>query len=1465
MTSRILAALLVAAEGYTPVCTSTGKTLTSAQVNTVMNADWNLPAVVSDALDCIRTLQSMQTAKHTEVKTLRKDIASNLISSISQASSGFSAKKMQINSDADTLKGEAQRLAQQLKNAKDRYGQQMQQMRAAVDGVRDGQVEAVQGEKQSIKSYFEKLKGDVAKEKNDVLGDNAASSANNPVNELVNTRQTQANGRLTSLNTKIDKLNTESTEAVAEFEGEVKEDSTTVENMISGFNTALQQSENKLGELKSDVDEQSGKTTTLMENLDEEVKKRETALAEVAENAKLKDEQFIQSMEQGNLATAQETLSGYSTTAQGKTDQYIANLNTATQTLEADVQAKIQALDNRKDQFDTELETKLTAAEGKIGSLTDELVTEADREKAFPRKAENELAKLETEAMDQFNDVRQGSINYFKDLNTEYLQKAKDLGTESIDALDGQVRKYVDEDKKQAAAAERASQQAATSAIDDLIEKRTSLAAVQENIGGLNEQANGVDSRIKRLDTQIKRTGDTVAAQAEANRKKIELDAKKVSVAAKKELSKMKRKITSAHKSANKVLSRAEKEMSNDFENTARKLQRKLDKELTRTRAGAQKVEDLGKRMTDKMSLKTADIDRKIGVVLKALPKVEADVQLFKTTANSGIGEMENEATTAMGNADAVVDTYLANLRDAAAAAVKATKDSVDPLEKANQQKLSDAQKHFQTAVYEIKNTTKGYVDAATDALLEAEQKVRENNVSIEEFPQNLDDAYQLAEENATGAFNALKSAIETQDGQLLTEADTLGNEVDSAVGTVRQRAEEDMKSADETLEEELTRASTVVGKHLTGLKEVEAQGRSLEHKADHLDRHAMILHGMLKEAEQRAAAQKKQVGSEVEQLTKDADEQTKAAEDANADIERHMDTVGQAAENAGNKAVSEAGASISSSLEEGKKETDGAVAGAAETVDKNEAKGNSDMQSFEETADKELTGAGKTVKTLEGDIRGEEKRERKTEEEINATSETINNLLKEQSSAFEAEMQQLGEQLQLAVGGDSEKLQDLMQVLQNIRQDTQTAVEKQSNEDTVFLSDLIKDARQKLKDVEDRVGEAELKANNFAATVSGESAAVDKSMEKAEQVSGEYQKKVADVKKSYVQKIGEERRARQEQVGGITSQMQSEFKKSWEMMREVERVGTGPMGIIGPAFDLKIGKLNLAEEKMDRQLRESINLEQYQDESKLKEVAGIIDNAKAEEQKITTWREGTEKAQKAFQDMVVTSFRKLGVMVDLSELDMARAKAEEEWAVQEQMRHLKSALGDQMRDLSAVAEQRLAALAARSGKEIAELMKNEELTAEERAAALAKIKEAARQRSQEIVEQDGHMKLEQDTMARKLTIAGDEVEQFMSRIASLEGHAAPGGQLKKVMGRIKTLLDEANEKTAAVGAPPAALAELGDASAEKEAELQAGLHVLQNGDAAGLLKVASEESERMIREDQSWKGELAKLPHALS
>merc|ERR1719440_2490619 len=161
--------------------------------------------------------------------------------------------------------------------------------------------------------------------------------------------------------------------------------------------------------------------------------------------------------------------------------------------------------------------------------------------------------------------------------------------------------------------------------------------------------------------------------------------------------------------------------------------------------------------------------------------------------------------------------------------------------------------------------------------------------------------------------------------------------------------------------------------------------------------------------------------------------------------------------------------------------------------------------------------------------------------------------------------------------------------------------------------------------------------------------------------------------------------------------------------------------------------------------------------------------------------------------------------MLDLSELNMARAKAEEEWAVEEQERHLRASLGAEITDLSQVAESRLASLAARSGKEIAELMKDAELTAAERAAKLAKIKEDARARAQEIVAQDGHMKLEQDTMSRKLTIASDDVEQFIMRIASLEGKALPDGQLNTVMGRIKGLLDDANEKT---GALPSALVE---------------------------------------------------------
>ena len=47
-------------------------------------------------------------------------------------------------------------------------------------------------------------------------------------------------------------------------------------------------------------------------------------------------------------------------------------------------------------------------------------------------------------------------------------------------------------------------------------------------------------------------------------------------------------------------------------------------------------------------------------------------------------------------------------------------------------------------------------------------------------------------------------------------------------------------------------------------LGQVVTEGASLDHQADHLDRHAMILHGMLQEARQKAEAVQASMGAQV-------------------------------------------------------------------------------------------------------------------------------------------------------------------------------------------------------------------------------------------------------------------------------------------------------------------------------------------------------------------------------------------------------------------------------------------------------------------------------------------------------------------------------------------------------------------------------------------------------------------------
>merc|ERR1719213_358534 len=134
---------------------------------------------------------------------------------------------------------------------------------------------------------------------------------------------------------------------------------------------------------------------------------------------------------------------------------------------------------------------------------------------------------------------------------------------------------------------------------------------------------------------------------------------------------------------------------------------------------------------------------------------------------------------------------------------------------------------------------------------------------------------------------------------------------------------------------------------------------------------------------------------------------------------------------------------------------------------------------------------------------------------------------------------------------------------------------------------------------------------------------------------------------------------------------------------------------------------------------------------------------------------------------MAVQEFRRLGTELDLSSLEEAEARALQQWAVREQTAQLAALLGDEFHDLDAAAKKRLAALAARSGKEIAKLMKNGDPAAAAR--ALEKIQDAAKREAQKILMDQKKMELE----AAPAPPAGLEtvVERVKRLIMEVEKH----------------------------------------------------------------------------------------------
>lgn len=212
----------------------------------------------------------------------------------------------------------------------------------------------------------------------------------------------------------------------------------------------------------------------------------------------------------------------------------------------------------------------------------------------------------------------------------------------------------------------------------------------------------------------------------------------------------------------------------------------------------------------------------------------------------------------------------------------------------------------------------------------------------------------------------------------------------------------------------------------------------------------------------------------------------------------------------------------------------------------------------------------------------------------------------------------------------------------------------------------------------------------------------------------------------------------------------------------------------IGAQVGYSIGRLALDYEEMDKKYDNMVANEQYRDANAIINIKKKDASWKHAIEETDKWKKGTVETSDAWRGKVQRYFAALGHELDMTSLEVDEQKAMEEWAINDLQQELNKKLGAEMEGISALAQSRIAALAESAGKEIAAIMADESLTAEEKAKKIAEVRKRAHAMVLEIIKADARNALEEKHMARHLEVSIKDVEAAMSRIANLEQPTTP-------------------------------------------------------------------------------------------
>lgn len=1044
-----------------------------------------------------------------------------------------------------------------------------------------------------------------------------------------------------------------------------------------------------------------------------------------------------------------------------------------------------------------DLQIRASAGDSKVKATQQELANHLADERAWPATVDGLIADLQDFTSKTFATLRDEREGRLQALTSSYGDQVNEEIHEVIRHLRAVSNTVVDHALKLVLASNVRARNIVDPAVRRVGMLDTEAKAHAETVtDGVTRVTENVQ-RLERVGLRADKTTKDVTEAIYNADEHIKSLMQKVVVPQNAGMESQNKGLDRAWSEGNKTLQRLKRATDDSFRGEFDKAKRGIQYDLDNAEGEMNRIKGIGTSMLKGMNAKNQGLQERVSEVLEdLLPKLHDAVDDFISHAERRVDtQVPLDLEKAVREATGIIGVHADRLKGVSDAQLANLASEVGPRVDAILKQITG------TGVELDKRLTQAN-ESQVDTIVKTGDMLENIKKKWDVNQDKMSDATTSLPEDEQDAAEEMRVQEEKLDG--------FARQQTSAVNTMHAEAEAKIESAEGRLTSQLESAEQAARAAMQGAhgRASEAAAESLKNVLRETKRVTDPVLGKthtLKERSVKLKSMMDEVSAATENAKKDGNaalqSSTRAVSDADGTALRAGDAVAQArAQGAEALASGEASrlrgfeaqiASAAGSAEEEVKQEETAAAGQLQGGEKAAEAG---VRATAAEASGEIGAAEASVKAAERGLQRVDLSREQMDHELESRFQAAQAKADAASAAFTAQVTAFGAQLGDLAAEDQQEAQRLRDYIGAADGEVKSSLNTVIGGDQSHINELRAFLSNNQKEVDDKGKVLEAAVDSFRAEIATLKKKAATAVRNSKAQTAEYERALESANERFNTRLQAEQRSRLE---GTDDMLQATQEGLRLLNGALESNGMLAAKVQG-ALKNKLGSMQLAETRIADDLGKALELQKYSDAGAVDKVLEKLTKVKEQNRLFDSWKAKAQKGTDKFREIVQDEFKSLGSELDLASVAAAEEEAMEEWAVQEQMRSLRRQLGAELRNMSSLAESRLADLARTSGAQLAALHRNRTLTDAERAAAIAKVTAMQRERARAIMEEDQALALEQSTAARNINLATNEVERSAKQLAQLESGKGPqhvgGGGVDATLDRVRSMVTYASE-----------------------------------------------------------------------